>query len=88
MPSHRNNRVFPVAEIFCCCALIYCARLVAEEAPLNSAPATAAGPAAQPASQPPEDILDRLFAPLDKAVADVNRDINSGDDSESPEVEE
>ena len=34
-----------------------------------------------------EDILDRAFSPLDKAVSDINRDINKGDNSEAPASE-
>ncbi|MGD2075924.1 MAG: hypothetical protein PVG38_13550 [Gammaproteobacteria bacterium] len=28
-----------------------------------------------------EDVLDRLFSPLDNAVSDINRDLNKGDNS-------
>jgi len=31
-----------------------------------------------------EDILDRAFSPLDRAVSDINRDINKGDDKAAP----
>jgi len=33
-----------------------------------------------------EDVLDRAFSPLDKAVSDINRDINEGDDEKAPET--
>ena len=32
-----------------------------------------------------EDILDRAFSPLDKAVSDINRDINEEDEKEAPQ---
>jgi hypothetical protein len=32
-----------------------------------------------------EDILDRAFSPLDRAVSDINRDLNKGDASSDPE---
>jgi len=32
-----------------------------------------------------EDILDRALSPLDRAVSDINRDLNKGDDSTVPE---
>lgn len=35
-----------------------------------------------------EDILDRVFAPLDKAVDDVNRDLNKGEDKSATDAGE
>ena len=35
-----------------------------------------------------EDILDRAFLPLDRAVSDINRDINKEDDSAAPESDQ
>jgi len=40
-----------------------------------------------PAKGQKEDIIDRVFSPLDDAVTDINRDINKKDDgSQMPEV--
>jgi hypothetical protein len=35
-----------------------------------------------------EDILDRAFSPLDRAVSDINRDLNKGDASADPDSTE
>jgi len=35
-----------------------------------------------------EDILDRAFSPLDRAVSDINRDLNKGEDSADTESSE
>ena len=40
------------------------------------------------ASAKHEDILDRAFSPLDNAVSDINRDLNKGDGSATPESNE
>ena len=32
-----------------------------------------------------EDIIDRAFSPLDRAVSDINRDLNKGGDGTVPE---
>jgi hypothetical protein len=36
------------------------------------------------AEEKQEDIVDRLFSPLDNAVSDINRDLNKGDESAAP----
>ena len=39
----------------------------------------------QPAGAHGDNIIDRIFSPLDKAVTDINRDINAGNDDPAGE---
>ena len=43
------------------------------------APATSAAPVEEQTDAKPDDIVDRIFEPLDDAVSDINRDINKND---------
>ncbi len=73
------------------CLLVLCAPLAASEPDANtdSAATAASDDAGKQESDPKhEDILDRIFAPLDDAVADINRDINEGDNNGEPEASE
>jgi len=60
----------------------------AQAAPVPPPPGTgtsAAQNAAQKTGKKPEDLPDRVFAPLDDAVDVINRDINRDIDREYPE---
>jgi hypothetical protein len=64
--------------------LVLCSPLAAGEpdADTESAAAPTSDDAGKQEIAPQhEDIVDRVFAPLDDAVADINRDINEGDNS-------
>ena len=84
--QHRRGTLMPVGIVTVfLCLLVLCTPLAASEPDANteSAATTASDDAGNQASDPKhEDILDRMFAPLDDAVADINRDINEGDDNE------
>ena len=64
------------------CLLVFCASVAASESGVDeqSSDKAAIGTADErkKAGQE-EDILDRAFSPLDKAVSDINRDLNEGD---------
>jgi hypothetical protein len=90
--QHRRGTLMPVGivSVFLC-LLVLCAPLAASEPDANTESATTAGSddAGEQESDPKhEDILDRMFAPLDDAVTDINRDINEGDNNGEPEASE
>lgn len=71
------------------CLLVLCAPVAAGE---SSADAQSSDRAVtdtadnrQKADEKQEDIIDRVFSPLDDAVSDINRDLNKDDDSPTPE---
>jgi len=65
------------------CLLVACTPMAVDETTGNTEPATAtAGDTAtsgEQADAKPQDIIDRMFSPLDEAVTDINRDLNKGD---------
>jgi hypothetical protein len=65
------------------CLFLLLAHVQAGEAPeAEESDSTAAGPKdVQPAGDNSDNIIDRVFSPLDKAVTDINRDINAGNDN-------
>lgn len=90
--QHRRGAWMPagIVTVFLW-LLVLCAPLAASEpdAKPDSAAAPASDDAGKQESDPEhEDILDRMFAPLDDAVADINRDINEGDNNGEPEASE
>jgi hypothetical protein len=74
------------------CLLVLCAPVVASESDTGSQSTeravTDTADNRQKADEKQEDILDRVFSPLDNAVSDVNRDLNKGDGSAVPESRE
>ncbi len=44
-------------------------------------------PAKGPSEEKHEDVLDRVFSPLDNAVSDINRDLNKEEDRAAPQQE-
>ena len=73
------------------CLLVFCASAAAGESGVDkqSSDKAATGTAdeAKKTGQE-EDILDRVFSPLDKAVSDINRDLNEGDGGTTAEARE
>jgi hypothetical protein len=90
--QHRRGKLLPagISPVYLC-LLLFCAPLAASESDGNkeSADTAASGDAGKQEADPKqEDILDRVFSPLDDAVADINRDINEGDNNGEPEASE
>ena len=90
MKNSRRKQILTGLSGVCLCLL--CGGALAEEAGGASQPAqnTTAGAGAGTTATNPghEDILDRAFSPLDKAVSDVNQDINEGNDNEAEKTGE
>jgi len=74
------------------CLLVLCAPVAAGESDTEpqstERAATDTAGNGQKAEEKQEDMLDRVFSPLDNAVSDINRDLNQGDDSAAPESSE
>ena len=83
-----ERRLLSAHALFACCCLFVVATPCAGGAS-DDAAASADEAASEPAAEAPqsddkhEDVVDRLFAPLDDAVSDINRDINKGEDGSS-----
>ncbi|MGD8619691.1 MAG: hypothetical protein PVH54_10970 [Gammaproteobacteria bacterium] len=74
------------------CLLVACTPATVDESAGNAEVADKAASASVPAEEQavaqPHDIIDRIFSPLDKAVSDVNRDLNKDDAGSSSETNE
>ena len=74
------------------CLLVLCAPVAASESDTGARSSERAAPDTagngQKADEKQEDMLDRVFSPLDNAVSDINRDLNKGDGSVAPESSE
>ena len=90
-----NNRNNPLPKIFAAAGLALLAgcsgmngdEAVTQAAPVPPPPGVTDGTSQQGAQNTKtrkEDLPDRLFAPLDDTVNDINRDINREIDSEFP----
>lgn len=91
--QHRRREVMCAGiSAVCLCLLVLCAPVAARESDAGADSAdTATTDAAgkqEKADPKQEDILDRVFSPLDNAVSDINRDLNEGDGSGDPESSE
>jgi hypothetical protein len=89
MNNCRKNLVSVSVSAIYVCLLILCTPVVAGEAnepaqPVDNA-ASETPPVTTEADEKHEDIVDKIFSPLDDAVSDINRDINKEDDSASPD---
>jgi len=67
----------------CLCLLVACTPAAVDDSSGNTEPVAGetsdtATPGEQAGAQS-QDIIDRMFSPLDKAVSDINRDLNKGD---------
>ncbi len=90
--NKRNNilpAVFAAASflLLAGCTCMNGGKAAAPAAPVPPPPSQATGTTPQgnqPVKTPKEDLPDRLFAPLDDTVNDLNHDINRDIDSESP----
>ena len=80
------------AVVGCCCLLAGWVVSADEQSNGNVAsPGKAGNDTArqqQHAGEKHEDILDRVFSPLDEAVSDINRDLNKGDGKATAEANE
>ena len=76
----------------CCCLFALAAASAVGNSPgdteATDVPAGDAAPGVQQKEGKHEDLLDRVFSPLDDAVSDINRDINKDDDAASPDASE
>jgi len=92
MMNRRKKALFAGALAGCCCLFAVGAVSAVENAPGDAGspggPAGDAAPDEQQNEGKHEDFLDRVFSPLDDAVSDINRDMNKGDDSASPDASE
>jgi hypothetical protein len=89
--NHRTYALPAVCAVAGLVLLAGCTGMHGQEAAAQAAPVpplpgdTDTRPAApQETKKKPEDLPDRLFAPLDNTVNDINRDINRELDSEFP----
>jgi hypothetical protein len=90
--QHRRGKLLRagISSVYVC-LLLFCAPLGASESDGNmeSADTAASDDAGKQETDPKqEDILDRVFSPLDDAVSDINRDLNEGDDTATPDPSE
>jgi hypothetical protein len=74
-----------ITSSVCVCLLVLCASAARGEP--DTSPQSTERTAAEKGSkedEKQEDIIDRIFSPLDNAVSDINRDLNKGDGSAAP----
>lgn len=91
--KHRHKRSIPArTPVVWFCLLVFCNPAAGSETDGNAAPvdkaATDPTHAEEQTDVQHEDVVDRIFAPLDDAVSDINRDINKGDTDTTPEPDE
>ena len=89
-----NKRINPLASIFAAGLVVLagCTGMSGKDTEMQAAPVPPPPGVTDAATQPdrqdtqtqPKDLPDRLFAPLDDTVNDINRDINRELDSEFP----
>jgi len=83
----QHHKLFARSSAGWLCLLFACASATAEQPAGNAEPADKTDSTALPAEQQedaqPQDIIDRLFSPLDNAVSDINRDLNK-DNTDAP----
>lgn len=88
MKNSRKKRMLSGLSGVCLCSL--CSGILAGElegvAQLPEITVADSGTDATAANPEHEDVPDRAFSPLDKAVSDVNHDINEGNDKEPSET--
>jgi hypothetical protein len=90
--QHRRGKLMQagIVTVYLCLPVL-CTPLAASEPDGNmeSADTAASDDAGKQEADPKqEDILDRVFSPLDNAVSDINRDLNKGDDTAAPDSSE
>jgi hypothetical protein len=65
------------------CLLVGCTPATVDESAGKAAPveqaASGSAPDTEAADTKHEDVIDRMFSPLDNAVSDINRDLNKGE---------
>ena len=92
MNIRSKKLLFAGASSLCFCLLIFSTPVAASETDEAAEPVKAAVTDTQAnrekADKKQEDMLDRVFSPLDNAVSDINRDLNKGDGSAAPESNE
>jgi len=84
--------MFTRTSVICFGLLVFCVPVAAIESDQEAEPAgqvsTDTGPPGEKSDVKGEDILDRVFSPLDNAVSDINRDINESGDKAAPDSSE
>lgn len=92
MKIRCKKLLFDRVSSICFCLLVFCTPAAASESngepePVNATVTDTQGDA-EKTDVKHEDILDRAFSPLDRAVSDINRDLNKGEDSADTESSE
>ena len=87
MKTQYRKLIFSWGSVSLLCLLVPCTPATGVESGSDmetvDKSATAATPDEEQGSGKPQDIIDRMFSPLDNAVSDINRDLNK-DDAEAP----
>jgi hypothetical protein len=85
MKAGKSISVFRIVVVVCWSLLAAAAATAGEESNGKSEAADNSTNDSRPGKEHSgaehEDVLDRLFSPLDNAVSDINRDLNKGDSS-------
>ena len=88
----QRHKLFACSSTGWLCLLFACATATAEQPAGNAEPADNTASTALPAEEQedaqPQDIIDRLFAPLDNAVSDINRDLNKNNTDAASEPQQ
>ncbi len=83
MTHHHKRAIFALVSVGWLWLLASCTPATSIESGGNTEPAgestASAAPGEEQADAKPDDIIDRMFSPLDNAVSDINRDLNKGD---------
>ena len=90
MEERRKKRLFGRTSDICFCLLIICTPVASGESYGEAEPVDSSAADAQRDGEKTdvkhEDILDRVFSPLDRTVSDINRDINKDEDNADPDT--
>jgi hypothetical protein len=88
----RIDKGRPGAALWGCCLCAMCAVASAGEHggdERQTGQSTGQESSAEPQGESgPGDVVDRIFSPLDKAVSDINRDLNKGEATPGPVPDE
>jgi hypothetical protein len=92
MKGCQRNPWFTRAVAGCCClfavGVTWAVGETRDDTESSGTAAAGTAPDTPPDEGQQQDLLDRLFSPLDEAVSDINRNLNKGDDNASPESSE
>ena len=92
MKQHHKRSILAWTPAGWFCLLVACTPATVDDSAGNAEAAdkaaSASAPAEEQADAQPHDIIDRIFSPLDKAVSDINRDLNTDDAGPPSETNE